>query len=105
VSGSYGKLLDYVVFGDWIFFGLTAATLFVYRARDKSATSYQLPATSFRVPFYPLTPILFCAAAGYVVAGSIQSNPGNALVGTALIVGGIPIYVFWRAKAQLKVES
>ncbi|MBX6365597.1 MAG: amino acid permease, partial [Gemmatimonadetes bacterium] len=31
VSGTYGQLLDYVVFGDWIFFGAVVATLFVYR--------------------------------------------------------------------------
>ena len=35
VSGTYGQLLDYVVFGDWIFFGLIVATVFAYRRRDK----------------------------------------------------------------------
>ena len=34
LSGTYAQLLDYVVFGDWIFFGLTVASLFIYRARD-----------------------------------------------------------------------
>lgn len=36
VTGTYGQLLDYVVFADWIFFGATAAALFVFRARDAS---------------------------------------------------------------------
>ena len=34
LSGTYGDLLDYVIFGDWIFFGLVAMTLFVYRGRN-----------------------------------------------------------------------
>ena len=37
LSGTYGELLDYVVFGDWIFFGLTAATLFYFRRQDALA--------------------------------------------------------------------
>src|SRR5436305_948523 len=36
LSGTYAQLLDYVVFGDWIFFGLTVASLFIYRARDRA---------------------------------------------------------------------
>ncbi|HEY8468484.1 MAG TPA: amino acid permease, partial [Longimicrobiales bacterium] len=34
LSGTYGELLDWVVFGDWIFFGLVVVTLFVFRARE-----------------------------------------------------------------------
>ena len=85
LSQRYGQLLDYVVFGDWIFFGLTAATLFVFRRRGEAHDG-------FRAPFYPLTPLLFCAAAIYVVAGSVQSNPGNAVIGAVLIAAGIPVF-------------
>lgn len=93
LSGTYGQLLDYVVFGDWIFFGLTAATLFVVRARRE-------PHDGFRVPLYPLTPLLFCLAALYVVAGSVLSNPRNAAIGAALIAAGIPVFMFWKAKPR-----
>ena len=51
LSGSYGQLVDYVVFGDWIFFGLTVATLFVYRARDRSVVGSPA-STGFRTPAY-----------------------------------------------------
>lgn len=90
-SGTYGQLLDYVVFGDWIFFGLTAATLFVYRRREG-------PAPRFGVPLWPLLPLLFIAAAAYVVASSVVSNPRNALIGTALILTGIPVYLITRSR-------
>jgi APA family basic amino acid/polyamine antiporter len=94
LTGTYGQLLDYVVFGDWIFFGLTAATLFVYRSR-----SSQAPGEGFRAPLYPLTPILFCLAAIYVVISSVRSAPVNAAIGAVLILAGIPVFAFWRRRA------
>src|SRR2546430_2723409 len=65
VSGTFGQLVDYVAFGDWIFFGLTVAGLFIYRARDRSG-GHPAPAAAFRVPGYPWTPWLFVLAAAYV---------------------------------------
>ena len=88
LSGTYGQLLDYVVFGDWIFFGLAGATLFVFRRRDTNS--------GFRTPGYPWVPALFVVAAFFVVVSSVVSNPGNALVGSALIGLGIPVYLYWR---------
>ncbi|HEU4700714.1 MAG TPA: amino acid permease [Gemmatimonadales bacterium] len=94
--GTYGDLLDYVVFADWLFFGSTAATLFVYRARERRGA---LPPPSFRVPGWPLTPLLFIAAAAYVVIGSIASNPANAVKGVLLLGLGVPVFWFWNRKA------
>jgi len=99
-SGSYGQLLDYVVFCDWIFFGSAVAALFVYRRRDREAGREPAPAGSFRVPGYPLTPLLFVAAAIYVVAGSISSNPGNALRGSVILAAGVPVFGFWRRRLK-----
>lgn len=87
LSGTYGQLLDYVVFGDWIFFGLVGATLFVFRRRDTN--------TGFCTPGYPWVPALFVVASFFVVVSSVVSNPGNALIGSALIGLGIPVYVYW----------
>ncbi|HET7456797.1 MAG TPA: amino acid permease, partial [Gemmatimonadaceae bacterium] len=97
-SGSYGQLLDYVVFADWIFFGSIAATLFVYRRREaRAATAAGLPndATGARAPLYPWSVLLFVAAAAYVVAGSIASNPWNAVRGALLIGAGVPAFLWW----------
>jgi basic amino acid/polyamine antiporter, APA family len=81
------------VFGDWIFFGLTAATLFVLRRRDGDA-----PIT-FKTPLHPVTTLLFIAAAVYVVVGSIWAHPGNAVRGTGLLLLGVPIFFYWRGRA------
>ncbi len=91
LTGTFGQLVDYVTFGDWIFFGLTAAALFVYRKRDQS------PVTGFRVPAYPVTVIIFVLAAAYVVFSAIISNPRNAAIGAGLIALGIPAFLYWRS--------
>lgn len=93
VWGKYGELLDYVVFGDWIFFGLTALALPFLRKRDRTLGA---PDPAFRDRGYPLSVMLFVAAAVYVVIGSVASNPGNALRGTALILVGIPVFLWSR---------
>jgi APA family basic amino acid/polyamine antiporter len=108
LSGSYGALLDWVVFGDWIFFGLAVATLFVYRRREREAAGASAPAgagaasahTGYRALGYPVTPALFVAAAAFVVASSVLSNPGNALRGTLLLAAGVPVFLFWRSRAR-----
>jgi APA family basic amino acid/polyamine antiporter len=92
-SGTYGQLLDWVVFADWIFFGLAAAALFVLRKHDGDRP------ISFRAPLHPWSTLLFIAAACYVMIGSITSNPGNALRGTLLLLAGIPVFLFWRRRA------
>jgi APA family basic amino acid/polyamine antiporter len=112
LSGTYGQLLDWVVFGDWIFFGMIVATLFVYRRRDAGSANTgdpaaaaasepegtaqaPAPAPSFRAPWHPVLPVLFVAAAVFVVFSSIASNPRNALYGTLLIGAGVPAFLGW----------
>src|SRR6059036_2188889 len=97
LSGTFAQLVDYVAFGDWIFFGLTVAGLFIYRARDQ-AGGYPAPAGAFRVPGYPWTPGLFVLAAVLVVASAIASNPKNAAIGGGLILLGVPLYYYWRGQ-------
>jgi len=90
LTGTFGQLVDYVTFGDWIFFGLCVAGLFIYRARE--------PVTAFRVPGYPVTPALFVLAAAYVVFSAVASNPKNAAIGAGLIALGIPAFLYWRSR-------
>lgn len=94
LTGTFGQLVDYVTFGDWIFFGSTVAGLYVYRARDPS------PRRGFAVPGYPVTPALFVLAAAFVVFSAIASNPKNAAIGAGLIALGIPAFFSWRRSSS-----
>lgn len=102
LSGTYGQLLDYVIFGDWIFFGLIAATIFRYRALDtpKGRREGREGVSGYRVPLYPVLPALFVTTCVYVVVSSIASNPANALIGAGLIALGVPVFLWHRRRAR-----
>ncbi len=96
LTGTFAQLVDYVAFGDWIFFGLTVAGLYRLRARAARGERSAASAEGFRVPGYPWTPAIFVAAALLVVLSSILANPGNAGIGTGLLLLGVPVYLWWR---------
>lgn len=98
LNRSFTALVDYVAFGDWIFFGLTVVGLFIYRARGGAAPS-------FRAPGGIWVPGFFVLAAAYVVASSVGANPGNALIGTGLILLGVPVYLYWRSRAYALLDA
>ncbi len=103
VSGTYAQLLDYVVFGDWIFFGLTVATLFIYRARDRAA-GVAAPFGVLGAVGYPWVPGLFVVAAAYVVASVAVANPRNAGIGAGLLLLGVPVYYTWQQRGKAKAR-
>ena len=91
LSGSFGQLLDYTTVGEWLSHAFGIATLFWYRRRFKNEPS------PYRVPFYPLLPLLFvCTVLGVIVATTIHS-PGDAGMSLVLILMGVPVYYAWRA--------
>jgi APA family basic amino acid/polyamine antiporter len=85
-TNSYDQLLSYVVFADWLFFGLTAAALFVYRRRD-GATPIAAP-----TPGHPWTTGLFVAIAAGVVLNSIVVYPRQSLTGAAILAAAAVAY-------------
>ena len=95
MTGTYGQLLNYVVFADWIFFGLTVATVLIFRRRMPVQTR---PADMFASPGYPLVPVAFCATAAAVVFSVIYADPSAAARGATLLAAGIPVFLWYRRK-------
>lgn len=99
VSGKYEQILNYVVSVDFIWFGVTAASLFILRSR---ADNHEINSTGavrsegFRVPGHPLTTGLFVAACALTVLGTVYKYPHNSAIGLVIVVTGIPAYFFWR---------
>jgi APA family basic amino acid/polyamine antiporter len=89
----YAQLVDYVVFADWIFFGLAGASLFVFRRTFP--LSERDPGT-FRTPGYPLIPGLFVAVAVLIVLSSFWSDPLGSFLGVLLLSTGIPAFIYWK---------
>lgn len=94
LSGQYEQILNYVVSVDFIFFGLTAVCIFVFRKRRKDE------APPITVPGHPVTTALFVAICWLVVINTIYKYPQNTLIGLAILLAGIPAYFFWRTRSE-----
>jgi APA family basic amino acid/polyamine antiporter len=93
VTGTFEQLLTYVVFIGWIFYALAAASIFVYRRRIPEAVR------PYRVPAYPLPPVLFIVAAAALVLNTIATQPARAAIGIGIVLLGAPAYLIWRPKS------
>lgn len=94
LSGTFEQLFTYVIFGQWIFFGLTVAAVFVLRKKHPT-----LP-RPYRTTAYPVAPALFVLAALAISLNTLVHEPLNALAGLGLIALGLPAYRFWRKKGR-----
>ncbi|MGH9968676.1 MAG: APC family permease [Pyrinomonadaceae bacterium] len=96
LSGRYEQILNYVVSVDFIFFGLTALCIFVFRRRQgaRDGRSDRIAA----VPGHPVSTGLFVVICWLVVINTIYKYPENTLIGLAILVAGIPAYFFWRRR-------
>jgi len=95
VSGRYEQILNYVVSMDFLFFALTASTVFVFRRRQKAGGAAPYP-----VPGHPATTAFFVAICCWIVGNTIYRYPQNTLIGFILLLAGIPAYRFWRQGAK-----
>ncbi len=95
----FGTMVAYTTTAFWFFFLLTGISLFVLR---RQAPGNPEP---FRVPLYPLTPLLFCGACGYMVYRTFEYamslDPGSigAMVGMAMLASGVPVLMWARRRA------
>jgi APA family basic amino acid/polyamine antiporter len=94
-SGSFARLVQYKVFGEWVFLMLSGVALLRLRRRLPRADR-PMP-----VPLFPWTPLLFAFAAAGIVLNALLTDTVHALEGLAVIACGIPAYgwVTWRARA------
>ena len=90
-SGKYEQILNYVVSVDFIFFGLAATCVFIFRRRDSEQTQ-------FKIPFHPFTTAFFIAACFFVVANTIYKYPENSFIGVGIMALAVPVYFLWKRK-------
>ncbi len=88
LSGSFDALTNYVIFGSWIFYTLTTASIFVFRKKYPNA---ERPYKAFG---YPVVPILFLIAAVWLLDNTIHTEPVQSLTGIILILLGLPVYYY-----------
>ena len=91
-------MVEYTAPVFWFFFLLVGISLFVLRRTDPDT------ARPFRVPFYPFTPILFCAACAYMLRSSILYTGKGALIGIAVLIAGTPFLLLKARTMKLMQE-
>jgi basic amino acid/polyamine antiporter, APA family len=90
LSQHVGELLNYSTVGDWIGMAAVIATLFWYHRHQAGEPG------SFRVPFFPLLPIVFLLIVLWVVSATVWQSPHDAGMGVIITLAGLPVYWFWR---------
>jgi basic amino acid/polyamine antiporter, APA family len=90
-TNTYDQLLSYVVFADWLFFGLTAGALLIVRTRDHDSRDDATGAIAY-APGHPITTLLFVAVAAGVVLNSFIAYPTQSLIGSAILLVATVLY-------------
>ena len=93
-TGTFDQLLNYSTTGDWLGYAAVIATLFWYRRYDTADT------TPFRVPLFPLLPLVFLVVVLWVVAVTTWDHPRDAGMGVLITLAGLPVYWFWRWRSR-----
>jgi amino acid transporter len=95
----FETMVEYTAPVFWFFFLLTGVSLLVLRRREPHVVR------PFRVPLYPLTPLLFCATCAYLLYSSLAYTGTGALVGVAVLATGLVPLVLIRRKAHPRSKS
>ncbi len=94
VVGRFQQLFELAIFSEWLFYMITATTIFFYRKRQPHALR------PYRVWGYPVLPALFVAASALLLYFSYVENLRNPLIGTAIILAGIPLFFAIRRRYE-----
>lgn len=95
----FKAMVEYTAPTFWAFLFLVGLSVFLFRLREPRRPD------SFRVPFYPLPPLIFCAMCVYLFYSSVMYTGIGALVGLAILAAGVPVYWLGRERRAPARES
>src|SRR5216684_7156835 len=94
ISGSYGQLLDYIIFAVLVFYILTIVGLFVLRRTRPDAER------PYRAVGYPVLPAIYIVMALFIDVVLLRYKPQFTWPGLIVVLLGIPVYFLWRSRAR-----
>ena len=94
LSGTYGDLLDYVIFAALLFYALTAGAIFVLRRKQPNTPR------PYRALGYPVLPGLYIAVSSLIMLDLLIVKPRYTWPGLLIVASGVPVYYLWRALRQ-----
>ncbi len=92
LSGTYGDLLDYVIFAVLVFYILTVAGVFILRRKRPEAER------PYRAIGYPVLPGLYVVLATAIAVDLLILKPAYTWPGLGLVILGIPVYFLWTRR-------
>ncbi|KGL46283.1 amino acid permease [Listeria sp. SHR_NRA_18] len=93
-SGGFNQLTDMLIFVIWIFYTLTFIAVFVLRKREPELVR------PYKVPLYPVIPIIAILGGAFIVLNTLFTQPMNAGIGLVLTAIGLPIYLYKKKKGH-----
>jgi APA family basic amino acid/polyamine antiporter len=99
VSGSYGQLLDYIIFAVLVFYILTIFALFVLRRTHPDALR------PYRAIGYPVLPAIYIVMAIFIDVVLLRYKPQYTWPGLMIVLLGIPVYFLWSGKLRVADTS
>ena len=98
LSGSYGQLLDYVIFAVLVFYVLTIVGLFILRRTRPDAPR------PYRAFGYPVLPALYIVLATWICGVLLRYKPQYTWPGLGIVLLGVPVYLVWRGAASPRIS-
>jgi len=98
ISGSYGQLLDYIIFAVLVFYILTISGLFVLRFTHPNAER------PYRAVGYPVLPAIYIVMALFIDVVLLRYKPQYTWPGLMIVLLGIPVYFAWANRPGRKVK-
>ena len=92
LTGTFTQLFTYVMFASWIFYAMAAGAVIVLRRRSPGMTR------PYRAWGYPFVQVIFILFACLLVMNTLIEDPRDSLIGLAIILLGLPAYLYWRRR-------
>jgi APA family basic amino acid/polyamine antiporter len=90
VGQNFRQLFTLAIFAEWLFYMITASTVFVFRRREPDALR------PYRVWGYPVVPALFVLASAILLYYTFTDNLLNSALGCLVILAGVPVFYHFR---------
>ncbi|SHI79425.1 APC family permease [Lutispora thermophila] len=94
-SGTFNTLTDLLVFVLWIFFVMGVFSIFILRKR------VPVDRRPYKVPLYPITPIVGILGGIYIIYSTIISEPLNSIIGICIALVGLPVFYYLKRKNRV----
>ena len=94
-AGNFRQLFSLAIFAEWLFYMISASTVFVLRKQEPDAPR------PYRTWGYPLVPAMFIAAAAVLLYYTFTENLRNSAWGVVVILAGVPIYLYFARKSRV----